>query len=356
MRRFLSRIAIRKIPLYFAAYVAILIALNLVLGLTGYSDKILRSVIDEQKRALAIQLAQSIRDPKQLEEVMGSKQKELEVIYGIDKPWIERLPQETWRAARLQFGDARVLRSFGGSSRISDIVLERLPYTLLMMLPAFLIVTVISVPVGAWLAMRAGSRLDRLFTFFSASSLSIPAWWLGIILILLFAVKLRILPSGGLYSTPPPEGTWLRFLDLLRHAILPVSTLVLVTIGPAIYLVRSITLRIAQEQYVTYARASGFNESRILRRYILRPAAPPITTQLGLSLAGAFGGAILTETVFKWPGMGLLYWEAISGTPDMGLAVALTVLESIIFLVIMFSLDILNAWLEPRIRLALAGR
>jgi peptide/nickel transport system permease protein len=199
------------------------------------------------------------------------------------------------------------------------------------------------------LATRVGSRLDRLVSYASAVSYAVPTWWLGILMVLVFAFQLRLLPASGLYSTPPPESGLPRLLDLLRHAILPVTTLVLVSLGGWVYAVRTMVLNTAQEFHVTVARAKGLSENRVMRKHILRVAAPPIVTNLVLGLAGSLGGAILAETVFNWPGMGRLYYDAIT-TADETLIVALTFLFAVLYVAARFILEVLYVLLDPRIR------
>jgi peptide/nickel transport system permease protein len=155
-----------------------------------------------------------------------------------------------------------------------------------------------------------------------------------------------------MYSTPPPHGPLTRFLDLLKHALLPVLTLVLVNVGPYIYVVRTITLNVAQQDHVALARAKGLPESRVRHRHILRVAAPPIVTGLILGLAGSLTGSILVETVFNWQGMGRLYYEAVMGTPDEAVIVALTFLYTLLYVVARLILEVLYVFLDPRVRYA----
>ena len=329
---------------------AVMALLGVVLGATGFSDRQLSAVVNEELRGMRMSLAQGIRDPEELERVLAVQKEDLESFYGLDTPWYYRLPWDIVRVMRLDLGEAQTLRSFEGSSRISDIILERIPNTAILMLTNFFFVTVIGIGAGAWLATKAGSKTDRVVSIFSIGSYAMPVWWLGIIVILVFSVKLQILPSGGMHDTPPPDGTWVRFFDLLKHAVSPVLSLVLVGAGAYLYTIRTMTLKIAQEDFVTLARAKGFSETRVRWRYILRPAAPPILTGLVLGLTGSFSGAILTETVFRWPGMGRLYYDAVVGTPDEGLIVALTFIFTLIYLVSRFILDILYLWADPRVR------
>jgi peptide/nickel transport system permease protein len=328
----------------------VLFLLVITLGLTGYSDRILSATIGEQLRVERTALAETIRDPDELERVLEARRRELESFYGLDTPWYTRLPQTVVRVLTLDLGEARTLRSFEGSNRVADIILERLPNTILLLTTSLIITAIVGLSLGVYLATRPGSFLDRLLSMFAAVSFALPTWWAGILLILVLSVQLRWLPSGGMYSTPPPTAPVDRFIDLLKHAILPVFTLVLVSTGPYIYVVRTITLNIAQEDHVWVARAKGLPESRIRSRHILRVAAPPIVTGLILGLAGSLGGSILVETVFNWRGMGRLYYDALAGTPDEAVIVALTFMFTLLYVVARLVLDILYIFLDPRVR------
>ncbi len=324
------------------------------LGATGYSDRMLKAVIGEQLRAERISLAQTIRDPDKLDAALRVRQQEMERSYGLDRPWYTRLPRMVGRVFVLDLGQAHTLRSSTGSNRVVDIVLERIPNTMLLLTTALLITVTVGLFAGARLASRPGSLLDRVVTSFSAFSFALPTWWVGILLILLFTYRLGILPSGGMYSAPPPEGGLLRFLDLLHHALLPVFTLVLTGLGPYIYVVRTITLTTAQSDHVTVARAKGLSERLVARRHILRVASPPIVTGLILGFAGTLGGSILVETVFNWRGMGRLYYEAMAGTPDETVIVALTFVYTLLYVVARMILEVLYVFLDPRVRYASA--
>ena len=345
MRKLLYRLAG-----YIFSFFVFLILLGIVLGATGFSDKMLSGVINEELRGVRQSLVQTVRDPVELEVIMEIKHEELKELHGLDKAWYTRLPQQIGSVLRFDFGEAKTLRSFSGSSNIGDIVLERLPNTILIMTTSFVLVAIIGLKVGVWAATHAGSRADRIVSFFAVSSNALPAWWIGVIAIMVFAVWLNILPAGGMYSAPPPTETLPRFFDVLKHAILPIASLTLVSIGPYMYAIRTITLKVAQESFVQLARIRGLSEMRVRWRYILRVAAPPIVTSLVLGLVGSFSGAILVETVFNWPGMGRLYMDALLGTPDEGIIVALTVSFAVLYMVARFVLDILYIILDPRVR------
>ncbi len=328
----------------------VLVLLVVMLGSTGFSDRILTAVINEEIRGLRTAQATQSRDPDALEEALQVRREELIAFYDLDKAWWERMPATVFRVITLDLGDARTLRSSDGSRRVSDIVLERLPNTALLLTTSLIITAVIGLAVGVKMATRVGTRLDRFVTFGAAISFALPAWWTGILLILLLSFQFNILPSGGMFSTPPPVGGIARFFDVLKHAILPIITLVLVSVGPYLYAVRTMTLNVAQEDHVLVARAKGLAESAVMRQHILRVAAPPIVTGLILSLVGSLGGSILVETVFNWNGMGRLYFEAVAGTPDEGLIVALTFIFTLMYVVARFVLEVLYLLLDPRVR------
>ena len=329
---------------------AVLVLLVVVLGATGFSDRILEAVLDEQIRGIRTGLSQTIRDPDELERTLNAQRVQLEEFYGVDTPWYSRLPDTVFRVLTLDLGEARTLRSFDGSRRVSDIVLERVPNSMLLLTTSLAITAVIGLAAGVKMATRAGSRTDRVVSFASAVSFALPAWWTGILLILVFSFQFNVFPSGGMYSTPPTDGGISRFFDLMKHALLPILTLVLVSVGPYLYSVRTMTLNVAQEDHVMVARAKGVPEGTVMRRHILRVAAPPIVTGLIFSFIGSLGGSILVETVFNWQGMGRLIFDAFAGTPDESVIVALTFIYTLMYVAGRFILELLYLLLDPRVR------
>jgi peptide/nickel transport system permease protein len=330
--------------------VSVLFLVVVMLGVTGVSDRILKAYVDDELRTVRQSLSQRIKDPVELEKALEQVRLELMQSYGLDRPWYERIPSMVLRVLMLDLGYSRTITSFAGSRRVVDIIAERIPYSVMLVTTA----VAISAAAGIWLGMRAayrrGSLFDRSLSYLAAVSYALPSWWTGLLLILFFYFYLRLFPAGGLYSTPPPTDPFMKRLDLLWHAALPVATLVIVIVGGWAYVSRTMVLNIAQEDFVQVAKAKGLPESLIRRRYILRPAAPPIATNIVFAIAGSIGGAILTETVFNWPGMGRLYYEAISAF-DEGLVVALTFIYTLIYVVARFVIEALIVALDPRVRL-----
>ncbi len=333
-----------------AVLIIVLFLLVMTLGATGYSDRILDAQVGEELRTLRTGLAETITDPDAVEEIIAARRAELEASYGLDQEWYERLPAVVGRVLVLDLGEARSIRAADGSNNVGDIIVERLPRTIMLLTTSLVITAVIGLTLGVWLSTRAGSRIDRIVSYIAAITNGLPAWWAGILLILVFSFWLRILPSGGMFSTPPPEGIIATTLDLAWHALLPILTLVLVSIGPSIYVIRTMTLNVALQDHVTVARAKGLSESVIRRRHILRVAAPPIVTGLILGLAATLGGSILIETVFAWEGMGQLYFKTFSGQPDESIIIGLTFMFTIIYVAARMVLEILYVFLDPRVR------
>jgi peptide/nickel transport system permease protein len=325
-----------------------LLLMNVILGATGFSDRMLGALINEQVRNYRQGLLGTITNPDEVDRIVSEFEQTLISAYGLDQPWPTRLPQMIWRVMTFDLGESKTAQTFTGSTQIRDLIMERLPKSILLITTSVGISAILGITLGTKIATKPGSRLDRFFSNYSAFSYAIPTWWTGLLFIMVFAVMLRILPSNGMYSAPPPTEPIPRFLDLLYHAILPISTLVLALSGSWIYMTRTMVINTAQQDFVNVARAKGIPENLVMRRYIIRVAAPPILTNVILGLAGSLGGAILTETVFGWPGMGLLYWDAIVNV-DEGLIIALTFIYTLIYVIARMILEILYIVLDPRV-------
>ena len=339
---------------FIGVLIAVLVMVAVTLGATGFSDRMLTAIVSEEIRGLRQGLAQTIRNVDDIEETISEHRSELEQSYGLDRPWYYRIPQMIFRVIRLDLGEARTLKTADGSNKVTSLIGERLPRTILLVTTASVITALFGLFFGVKLATRVGSKIDRAASLISATSNALPAWWAGILLIfatymILSVFDIRIFPPGGMYSAPPPSGAFPRLLDLIWHAILPIITLVLISAGSWTYVVRTMVMNTAQEDFVILAKAKGLSETRIMRHHILRVAAPPILTGLILGLASSVAGAILTETVFNWPGMGRLYYDAILAV-DESVVVALTFMFTLIYVAARFILDVLYIIVDPRVR------
>ena len=249
---------------------------------------------------------------------------------GFDRP----LPEQFGRyLANVAQGD------LGTSLRINRpvarLIRERLPATVELTLAALLLATVTAIPAGIVSAVKRGTIVDRLAMIGAVAGQAVPIFWLALLLITLFGVRLRWLPVFG-------HGTW-------AHLVLPAVSLSTIVLGRLARLVRSSMLEVLGQDYVRTARAKGLGELRVLSVHALRNAAIPIVTLLGLQFAQLLGGAVVTETIFAWPGVGRLVVEAIFNR-DFPLVQGVVLVVSLIFVIVSLLIDIAYALLDPRVR------
>lgn len=270
---------------------------------------------------------------------------------GLDEPWYspKRFANTVLKVMVLDLGKSNFFTSENGSSDVRDIILERLPKTVLLFTTSTLIITVAGLYFGAFVASKAGSLWDRLNSASAVFSGSFPTWWVGMLMIFAFAFTYHIFPARSTPLTPPSDPSYA--VDLLYHMLLPLITLVLVGFGSWAYIVRYFVVGILGEDYIAAKRAAGIPEKKILYSHALKNAAPPIVTVIALSLAGSFGGAITVEAVFDWPGMGRLYYDAI-GFLDIPVIIGLTYVSTVIFVITVFVTDIVYAYFDPRVKVA----
>lgn len=216
-----------------------------------------------------------------------------------------------------------------------EVLLERMPATLQLSAVALFFSLSVAIPVGMLSALKRDSFWDYLGTSLAMLGQAIPPYWLGIMLILVFSVNLRLLPTSG-------RGT-------VWHLVLPAITLGSVLMALVTRLVRSGMLDVLGEDYVRTARAKGLNERAVILRHALRNILIPLVTVVGLQLGALFGGAVITESIFAWPGVGRLAYQAISAR-DYPLVQAAVLLISLVYVFLNLAVDILYVYLDPRIR------
>ncbi|WP_420595283.1 ABC transporter permease [Deinococcus sp.] len=278
----------------------------------------------------------------------------LRAAYGLDQPIALRYFYWLSQAVQGDFGWSRMF----SAPAAAYVFEERLPNTLLLTLPALILSTLIAVPLGIFSAVKQYSVLDYLLTFLSFVAFSAPVFWIGAMALWLFAIYLPqvtngliFLPPGGLGSPDLPQdaGFWATLADKLKYLILPLSILMLREIAVILRFLRASMLEVLSQDFVRTARAKGVPSRRVLYRHALRNAVLPVVTLLGLSIPGLFGGAVLTETVFSWPGMGRVIVEALVGKDFNVVMVALTFI-SLLTVVFQLLTDLTYAVVDPRIR------
>ena len=315
-------------------------------------DIVLKQGIGFQVRAEIVEnpaIAKSFSSVAEFEAFVQDQIEQLTKAFGLDTPWYspQRIGGTMYKILILDFGRATFLTSDSGSSDIRDILLEKLPRTILLFTTATLIISVIGIYLGALAGSKAGSKIDRLTSTFAVISSSFPVWWIGMIMIFLFAFVYQIFPARATPSIPPSDPGYIA--ALLYHMALPLITLVLIGFGSWAFLVRNFMIGIMQEDFITAKKTMGISQKKIIYSHALKNAAPPILTILALSLSGSLGGAIITEAVFDWPGMGRLYFEAIT-VMDLPVIIGATYVLTVFFLISIFVADLLYGYFDPRVK------
>jgi peptide/nickel transport system permease protein len=236
-------------------------------------------------------------------------------------------------------------RSYQHQLPVEQLILERLPATLLLTGTGLSLSLLLAIPIGVLSATRPYSLVDRLATVGAFIGVSIPVFWLGIILIILFSVELNWLPSAGMLTAGAPFSLG----DLLAHLILPGLVVASFPLAQLVRYTRSALLEVIRQDYIRTARAKGLSEWQVLTRHALRNALIPVITVTGLLFPRLVGGAAITETVFAWPGMGRLAVDA-AFTRDYPLVMGITLLMSAVVVVTNLLTDLLYVYVDPRIR------
>jgi peptide/nickel transport system permease protein len=347
------RIAMFTVIRLFALFVTVVIGVYLAILIANMGGKVdelrliqIRSTASEAVRADPA--FATMPDAERNKLIETRVQMEVERL-RLDQPFIMRSFDYLFQALRLNLGRAEHMHSDRGSREVRAIIVERLPATLLLFGTANLLVFFVSLFIALHLSRRYGSALDRTVIAFAPTSAA-PAWFYGIFLILIFAFIVPVLPPGGMVSAPPPAGTGEYALDVARHMVLPLAAMFLSSIFISIYSWRTFFLIHSSEDYVEMARAKGLPSRLIDRRYVLRPTLSPIVTSFALMLIGLWGGAIILEQVFNWPGLGTLMFRAI-GHRDTPVIIAAVVIFAYLLALTVFLLDILYAVLDPRVKL-----
>jgi peptide/nickel transport system permease protein len=234
--------------------------------------------------------------------------------------------------------------SFSDRQPVSDKIAERIWPTIKLMLTVQLLALAIGVPIGVLSAIRQYSLLDYAATVFGFATISIPAFFLALAGIYLFAIQLRWLPSAGMATIGQPPS----FVDSLKHLILPATVLGLAQAAPLIRYTRSSMLETVRQDYVRVARAKGLSERVVISRHALRNALVPLVTVVALTLPQLLGGTVIIEQIFAWPGMGTLAIKAVRAR-DYPTIMAINLLGAVLVLISSLIADVIYAWIDPRI-------
>lgn len=264
--------------------------------------------------------------------------------FGLDLPAVDQLFNYYFG---LVHGSLGISPSSG--QPVTELIVSRLPGTLLLMSVAILFALAIGMLAGTVMAMTRGRLPDRILSIVSLGFYSVPAFWIGLMLIILFSVELGWLPSGGSQTIGSQQTGWAALADRSRYIVLPALTMAFHYIAIYARLTRAAVLEARRHDYVRTAIAKGLTHGAVIRRHVLRNALIPISTYAGLHVVGMLGGAVVVETVFSWPGMGRLAYEAIQAR-EYPVLLGILLTSSAMVIVANALVDVFQAVLDPRIK------
>lgn len=310
------------------------------------AEKDLENTIIQQVNAEFQALQQKGRIPDDPDAWRASRIEYYRGQYHLDKPYWWRVQYYFKRTLTFDFGKTKT-PVFGSERDVTAILKTAIPRTIQLFTTAQVIIIFLGILLGVKAAQKVGSLYDRTLSVLALIMSSIPMWWFGMIMLLIFSFKLGWFPSR---SIPDPNLTgWDHIVDILRRMALPVATIVIVSFGAWAWVIRNIMIGTMQEDFIMAARAKGVPERKVIYGHALRAAAPPVVTMIIFSLLGSLGGAIITESVFTWPGMGRVYWIALEGN-ETNLIMGLTFVNVLLYLMAVILADLTYGFLDPRVK------
>lgn len=263
----------------------------------------------------------------------------VEEQWGLDKPFLVRYVDFVVNACKGDLGT-----SYATNQDVFDSVMTRMPATLKLAAFSMLLALVVSVPLGILAALKHNSIWDSLATALATVGVSLPKFWFGLVLMIFFSLRLGWLPSTGSAQLSEGLGTFLSYI------IMPAASLALGMAATQTRMIRSSMLDVLNQDYVRYARSKGLRERVVIWGHALKNAMIPVITVIGGEVGGLLGGAVVTESIFSWPGVGRLMMNSISKR-DYPMIQGITLMLCISYLLVNLFIDIVYAWVDPRIRL-----
>lgn len=270
----------------------------------------------------------------------------LRAQFGLDQPVLVQLGHYLQRLLTLDLGF-----SYRQNMPVFELIMDRLPATLLLMGAALAVALALGIALGVLTALKPGRWFDQTVSVLVLFAYAMPTFWLGLMAMVLFAGKLGWLPSGGMGAVGLQGSWWAQGLDVARHLVLPAATLATFYLAVYAKLVRNSMLEVMGADFIRTARAKGVSRAGVLLRHALRNALLPLVTMLGYQVSALLSGAVLVESVFAWPGIGRLAFEAVTAR-DFNLLLGILLLSSILVTLINIAADVAVAWLDPRVDLA----
>jgi peptide/nickel transport system permease protein len=279
---------------------------------------------------------QQVTNPEMLEK--------LRHLYGVDQPAYIQLFKYIWSVVTLDFGF-----SYRQNAPVLDVILQQLPATVILMLAAIAIALLVGVTAGVLASVKVNTIWDNLISLGAVFFFAAPSFWLGIMMTVLFAVKLGWLPVGGMRSIGVEQNAIEATFDVMQHLVLPATALGLFYAATYARVMRASMLEIFRLDFVRTARAKGLSRTRVTIAHVLRNALLPVVTLLGLQLGTVLGGSVVIEAVFSWPGIGSLLFDSVMSR-NFPMVLGVLILGSIVVAVANASVDLIYMRLDPRIR------
>lgn len=339
-----------------AAIVLFVVIFIITAAFASVGDKQLQSQIHRQVRAESQQVQQeSDLNTTELQEWKDQRRDYYEGKYNLNDPLWQRIVQRTVKTYTLRLGVSFDRTASDGSKKVSHIIWDVLPRTILLFTTAAAIYILLGLFVGLKAAQVAGSKLDKFLSIFGITMSSMPMWWLGMLAILIFAYKLDWFPAAAFpFPDKSTVGTLEYYGTILYRMILPLSVIVLNIFGARAWVTRNLVTGVLQDDYIMAARAKGVPERKVIYGHTLKTAAPPIVTSAILAFLLSIGGAIITELIFNWPGLGRLYLISLQNN-EIGIIVGITFITTFMYVIGYVIADMIYGLLDPRVEVGAGG-
>lgn len=280
---------------------------------------------------------QQVTDPQMIET--------LRKTYGMDEPAYVQLGKYIWSVMRLDLG-----YSYRQNAPVAEVILDQLPATALLMVTSIVIAVALGMLAGVVASVKVNTVWDTVVSMLAVFCFAAPSFWLGIMLTVLFSVKLGWLPVGGMQTVALDGGFWVQTLDIAEHLVLPALALGLFYAATYARVMRASMLEVFRLDFVRTARAKGLSRTRVVAAHVLRNALLPIVTLLGLQMGTVLGGSVVIEAVFSWPGIGSLLFDSVMSR-NFPVVLGVMVLSAVIVALANIAVDLVYQRLDPRIRL-----
>jgi peptide/nickel transport system permease protein len=336
------------------AYRILVVVITVVISLILFGSTLEKVLIDRVRAEIVEASAQEdiqFRTLSQRQAYLDEQYKIKIKDLGLDEPWFspKRFISTLFATITLDLGQSNFFTSDSGSSKVSDIIIERVPKTILLFTTSTVVVVIIGLFLGTYMAEKRGSILDKGVSFVAVISNSFAIFWVGMLMILLFSFSLDIFPARSTPLTSPGDPFYV--LDLLYHMMLPLITLVIFSFAVWSFVVRYFISRVLDEDYIQAKRVMGIPKRKILFSHALKNAAPPILTGIVTALIASISGSFIVEAVFDWPGVGKLLYDAIL-VLDIPIILGSTYVFTLMYVMTMLIADLLYAYFDPRVKVS----